>query len=544
MHGTLVLLIVGACGGPGGASVEADAFDAAAGRATDASALPARPLPPGFRLGAATSAHQVEGGLTNTWALYETLPQFAGRTAMPAGIAADHYNRYEEDLDLAAWMGLDVYRFSVEWSRVEPARGVFDADAIAHYRTVLEAMAARDIMASVTLHHFTDPTWFVDLEGMSPPFSETFCPDGPDGPALCWWPDPEAPEIFAAFCGVIAAEYGDLVDEWWTFTEPAGYWTNSTITGDFPPPLPVDLLTLDQAALEVHALPALRGLLAAHALCYAAIHANDVADADGDGVAARVGITTGAGMAYPADPDDPADIAAAAQAFSLAAWQFSDPLMGNGLDTDLDGAPDEDHPEWAGTLDLYGLQYYASTTVVAFPINELLQGFPCIALDDPVLDGLLAQAGCPGPPTEDLPLGEPPGALYGRQHDPDGLVPFLRLLDQRYPGLPVVITENGFANHDVKRAGALVRHLDACSAAVGEGLPLEGYYHWSLLDNFEWAMGFDVRFGLIAVDFEGDLSRTPTLAAEVYRSIAFAGGITAELWDLYGGTGALPVNTW
>jgi len=403
-------------------------------------------------------------------------------------------------------------------------------------------MTSRDIAPSVTLHHFTDPVWFVDLEGLAPPFSETFCPDGLDGPNLCWWMDPEAPEIFGAFCARVASEYGDLVDEWWTFNEPTGYWMNTTITGDFPPPLPVDLLTLDQAALDVHALPALRGMLAAHVACYRAIHENDTVDADGDGLAARVGVTTGTGMSYPANPDDPKDVAAAAQAFSLASWQFSDPLMGKGLDTDLDGVPDEDHPEWAGTLDLYGLQYYASTAVVAFPVNPLLHGFPCMAMDDPLLDGLLAQAGCPAAPTEDLPLGEPPGPLYGRQHDPEGLVSFLHLLDSHYPGLPVVITENGYANHDVKRAGSLVRHLDACRRAVAEGLPLEGYYHWSLLDNFEWGMGFDVRFGLISVDFEGDLARTPTVAAEVYRGIAGARGISEELWQHYGGTGPLPTE--
>ena len=537
--GLLFLLV--ACAPSGGST---DGADAAPETTADGDTVspPARPLPAGFRLGAATSAHQVEGGLTNTWTLFETLPQYAGHTAEPSGLAADHYHRYPEDLDLAAWMHLDVYRFSIEWSRVEPSRGSYHLDALAHYRAVLEAMADRDIAPSVTLHHFTDPTWFVDLEGLTPGAPETFCPDGPDGDALCWWPDPEAPEIFAAYCARVASEYGDLVDEWWTFNEPTGYWTNTTITGDFPPPLPVDLLALDEAALAVHALPALRGLLAAHAACYAAIHENDTVDADGDGVAARVGITTGAGMAYPANPDDPDDVAAAEQAFSLAAWQFSDPLMGRGLDTDLDGIPDEDHPEWAGTLDLYGLQYYASSVVVAFPVNPLLHGFPCIALGDPLLDGLLAQAGCPPPPTEDLPLGEAPGPLYGRQHDPGGLVPFLRLLAARYPDLAVVITENGYANHDVKRAASLVRHLDACRQAVAEGLPLEGYYHWSLLDNFEWGMGFAIRFGLIAVDRENDLARSPTVAAEVYREIAGARGISDALWNRYGGAGALPTE--
>ena len=152
-------------------------------------------------------------------------------------------------------------------------------------------------------------------------------------------------------------------------------------------------------------------------------------------------------------------------------------------------------------------------------------------------------AGCPEPPTGDFPLGlEADPVVYGRQHDPEGLTELLDLIAARYPGLPVVVTEHGFAGDEVKRAGAIVRHLRAAHQAVAKGVPLEGYYHWSLLDNFEWGRGFAVRFGLFSVDYENDLRRSPTVASEVYGEIARRRGLTEDLLDLWDGSGALPTQ--
>jgi beta-glucosidase len=526
-----------ACGGPGEASTTTDA-SGDVGETTPALALT---FPAGFRFGAATSAHQVEGGQHNTWTQWESLPAFEGKTAEPSGMACDHYNRYEEDLDLIAGMGLDVYRMSIEWSRIEPTRGQLDPAEIEHYRAVFEAMRARGVQPSVTLHHFTEPTWFMDLSRMTPPFDDTFCAEGPTEEDLCGWVNPESVTVFAAFCGLMAREFGEHVDEWWTINEPTGIWTAGMLSGDFPPGLTEPIPGATLAKLEERALPALRNLISAHAACYDAIHAEDTHDADDDGHAARVGLTIGTGRARPADPDKPQDVAAAEQAEWVGALMVFDAVTRGELDADFDMVPDEPHPDWEDRLDLIGLQYYASSVVIGdLQVSEMLWGTPCINLDNEPLMQIAVSKGCPPPPTDDFPMGdEPEAVVYGKQHDPWGLVELLETLDRHFPGVPVVITENGFANHDDKRAYSIVRHLQACHEAISRGLPLEGYYHWSLLDNFEWGHGYATRFGLYHVD-PVTLARSPSPAVDVYRDVATRRGLSEELLTQLGGDGALP----
>ena len=530
-----LLVLSNRCGGGGDADVIVMPDDGADGEVLTPAV---KSFPADFRFGAATAAHQVEGGQKNNWSWWETLPQFAGKTAEPSALATDHYNRYEEDLDWVAWMGLDTFRISVEWSRIEPVRGEYDENEIAHYRSVFEAMKKRGIRPSVTLHHFTEPQWFNDLRKLpEPPVNDGFCPDGPSDEDLCFWSGPQAPAAFGEFCALAAREFGDYVDEWMTINELTGYWLSAAIGGDFPPGLTA--MTLPE--IESVALPVLRGMLEGHALCYKAIHEKDVEDADGDGKSARVGMTMGVGAVRPSDPGDPAAMEAAAQGESLANYLVFDAVTSGRLDADFDTVPEEQHPDWANSLDLIGVQYYASTVVVPLSIHPVLKGTPCMNVADENLIELELLAGCPRPPTYDFTMGdEIPAAVYGRQPDPDGLVEVLSRLHGRYPDLPLVITENGFANYDHKRAGTLVRHLDACHQAIEKGIPLEGYYHWSLLDNFEWGMGFAVRFGLIRIDYEDDFKRIPTVAAEVYREITTARGLTGSLLDLYGGSGPLP----
>lgn len=522
------------CGGSAGAPDVVDPMDS--GDEVIASTA-VKAFPSDFRFGAATAAHQIEGGQTNNWSLWETLPQFAGKTAEPSSLSTDHYNRYEEDLDWITWMGLDTFRLSVEWSRIEPARGVYDPKEVAHYRDVFEAMKVRGIRPSVTLHHFTEPTWFNDLTKLSePPTNDGFCPDGPSDTDLCFWSGPDAPKAFGDFCGKVAREYGAWVDEWMTINELTGYWLSSSIGGDFPPGLTA--MTLPE--IDSVALPVLRGMLEGHALCYRAIHDEDTVDADGDGRAAVVGMTMGVGSVRPSDPEDPAAVEAAEQGESLANYLVFDAVTAGMLDADFDTVPEESHPEWADTLDIIGVQYYASTVVVPLSVHPVLKGTPCMNVADETLVELELLAGCPPPPTYDFTMGdEIPAAVYGRQPDPDGLVEVLGRLHDRYPDVGLVITENGFANYDQKRAGTLVRHLDACHRAIEKGIPLEGYYHWSLLDNYEWGSGFAVRFGLIRVDYDNGQARMKTVAADVYRDITASGGLTQDLLDIYGGNGPL-----
>jgi len=525
-----VCLLV-ACGGSSGPA-DVSSTDGDVGRVDVVKAFPS-----GFRFGAATAAHQVEGNQDNNWTMWETLPQFEGKTVEPSGMATDHYNRYAEDMDLVETMSLDTFRMSIEWSRIEPERGRYDEDEIGHYRDVFEAMRVRGISPSVTLHHFTEPKWLNDISKLAPPVNDVFCPDGPSDEDMCFWSNPDVPRAFGEFCGKVAHEYGGHVDEWMTVNELTGYWTGVAITGDFPP----GLTAMTSAEVDEIALPILRGLLDGHAACYRAIHEQDRVDADGDGVAARVGLTTGTGAVRPYDPDDENAVEAARQAESLATFLVFDAVTSGKLDADFDTAPEEFHAEWEDTLDIIGLQYYASTVVVPVSIHPVLKGTPCMNVEDDVVIQLELAAGCPPPPTLDFPMGpEPPGAVYGRQNDPEGMLEVLAKLDERYDGIPIVITENGFADNDTKRAASLVRHLAVCHQAVEQGIPLEGYYHWSLLDNFEWGRGYAIRFGLVEVDYDNDFNRVPTIAAEVFGGIASNRGLTRQVLDTWGGTGSLP----
>lgn len=498
-------------------------------------AAPATRFPATFRFGVATAAHQVEGGQTNTWSEFETLPLYAGRTAHPAGDATDFYHRYAQDFDLAVELGMDVFRLSIEWSRIEPTKGLWDAEGIAHYHRVFQALEERGLRPSVTLHHFSEPTWWLGQSGLSAPIEKSFCKDGPTDSAFCGWTNPDAPAVFARFCARMAQEYGQYVDEWMTFNEPQAHWMGSTVMGDFPPGLAVELVGATLDDLQAFSVPTMRGILGAHAACYRALHEHDTVDADGDGVPCRVGLATGTGAIRPADPDKPEDVAAAKQSEWVATFLFFDAVVTGRLDSDFDMVPDEDHPDWAGTLDLLGLQYYAATEVIGLQLNELLWGVPCMNLDDDFLTEVELASGCHPPPTMEFPLGDGENPrVFGRQHDPEGLMEVLSLLHDRYPDLPLVITENGFADHADMRAQSIVRHLDVCARAIEAGIPLEGYYHWSLTDNFEWGRGFAVRFGLYSVDFDGDLARTPTVAVEPYRRIAQSRDIPADVWTMVG----------
>ncbi len=491
---------------------------------------PARALPEGFRLGVATSAHQIEGGQDNTWTAWEALKLGTETVVELSGVAVDHWSRYEEDYDLAASFGVDVWRLSAEWSRVEPEEGSWDEAAIAHYSAMLDGLRDRGLEPSMTLHHFTEPTWFVGLPGSWGCDPAT---------AACGWQDPESVQRFAGFCALAAERWGDRVDEWWTFNELQGFWLGGFVFGDFPPGLGAGT----DAEMADHAMPVLRHLLAAHAACYDAIHAADLVDADSDGASARVGFTIGTGNAYPADPDSEADVAAVERGLYLATWHALDALVGGQLDADLNATPEEAHPEWADRVDLIGLQYYASVWLVGveLSLHPLLgASAPCVPLDEELLDQLLIEAGCPPSPGDDHPFDDVSDPqLPGRYHDPAGLPEVIAGLAGRYPGLPVVITEHGYANHDVKRAGSLVRHLEASLDATDAGLPLEGYYHWSALDNFEWGRGYDVRFGLVRVEREQDHLRVPTVAAEVLSEIGAARGLTQAHLDAWGGAGPL-----
>jgi beta-glucosidase/6-phospho-beta-glucosidase/beta-galactosidase len=474
-------------------------------------------FPEGFRWGAASAAHQIEGGNTNNnWYQFETLPAFADKVAEPSGDAVNGYAMYETDADLAADLGVDVVRVSIEWSRVEPSRDTWDEAEWAHYRAVLEALRARGIEPMVTLHHFTEPIWTQDL-------SDLDCASGPTDANLCGWTNPEVPAEFAEFSAEAAARFGDLVDEWTTFNEPGGYLLSGYLGGIFPP----GEFNLTRSDIIANVLPVAEGLMDGHAAAYAAVKAADTVDAGGDGDVARVGFTNSIQWITPVDPDNAEDVAAAARLQSLYGYIFPDALINGLFDRDLDGVPEESHPEWANTTDLLGYQYYFRLYVKASPGFPPLDAIPC---DQSVLDMIgmnLEDMGCPSPHPDDVT------DMDYENYSP-GLGLLATALAERYPGIPLRVTEAGIATDTGRRrAESIVRELIGLHSAIAAGAPVDGYVHWSLTDNFEWAHGFAPHFGLYSVD-RTTFERTATEGATVFTTVIADNGVRQSVFEAYG----------
>ncbi len=479
-----------------------------------------------FRFGVATAATQIEDmNETVDWYLWG-LPLAEGGLGKGTFVdqATQGYTRVNEDLDLVKGMGLDSYRFSIEWARIEPQRDVIDMAAVAHYRAQLERMRDLGIKPMVTLHHFSNPIWVADP-------SDGECTRGVSDTNLCGIGSAGGAQVveeMAEHARFMAEQFGDLVDEWCTLNEPVNYLVAGYLLAQFPP----GRFTFTD--LSVKFIPVMRDYIAAHAAMYDAIKAGDTVDADGDSRPADVGLAMSV-----------ADwTAARAGTFSTLAedlqgrekfvyvfhWLFVDALTQGGFDTDFDGGLDEPHPEWANTLDWLGLQYYFRAGVTAETVLIPEIGVtPCFG---PFDNGACIR---PPDPTYCVPR-------MGYEGWIDGFGRIIQEYSARYPTLPFVVTESGIATEvGRRRAENVVRILEVIARERAAGADVRGYYHWSLTDNFEWAEGFIPRFGLYQVDYTS-YDRTPTEGADVLRAIATERELTGEQRTTYGGTGPLTVE--
>jgi beta-glucosidase len=375
-------------------------------------------FPSGFVWGAATSAHQIEGGNVNSdwWALEHT-PGFP--VVEPSGDACDSFHRYGEDLDLLAEAGLQSYRFSLEWARIEPAPGEFSLAALDHYRAMVDACLARGLEPVVTLHHFTTPQWLRQRGG---------------------WTGEGAVDHFTRY---VETAVGALegVSRVCTINEPnmiatwSGALGAASGAGTGSSPLPSTQVT------EV--------LLAAHGRAVEAAR----------GAGLRAGLTL-AMTAYRTDGTAEADTAV-------------DELRS--LDEDVFIAA-------ARGDDFLGVQAY---TVRYADVSGVLPHGHDFA----------------GPSAETTQTG---WNVY-----PRSIGDCLRRAHELAPHLPLLVTENGIATDDDDvRIAYTAEALHSVREAIADGIPVEGYWHWSLLDNFEWVHGYGPTFGLVAVD-RNTFVRTP-----------------------------------
>jgi beta-glucosidase len=421
-------------------------------------------FPPNFLWGTASSAHQVEGNnFNNQWWAFEQQPGAIWH-GDKSGIACDWWRNAEADFDLMQQMGLNAHRMSIEWSRVEPTPGRFDRSAIDRYRAMLDALRSRGIKPMLCLHHFSNPQW---LEA---------------GGA---WERAETIDRYLRFVRFVVGTLGDLNEMWLTINEPQVYTNHSYLEGIFPPARK-NLI----AGIKVY-----RHMLLAHGLAYQEIHRLQPE--------AQVGTASALRAFKPLRADDKGDQFASAliKFLSEDAWTTA---LRTGIVLPPYGA--EYSGALKGAFDFVGINYYTRSLIRFVPNPVAVFGermlMPGAEVSDSGRDG--------------------PYSWYC----PEGLYDLC--MEMRQFGKPIYITENGLPDaDDDQRPRWLVGHLQAVHNAIRDGADVRGYYHWTFTDNFEWAEGWALRFGLVEVNPETQ-QRTVRPSGELYRQIATANALPGE----------------
>lgn len=429
-------------------------------------------FPAGFLFGAATSAYQIEGnafgnsGLCH-WDSFAATPGNVVR-GEDGATACNHYHRYSEDLDLVAEAGFDAYRFSTSWARLIPdGTGTPNPEGIDFYDRLIDAMLERGLKPSATLYHWEMPQALADKGG---------------------WRNADMPKWFGDFTDLVARKYGDRlwstapINEPWCVT-----WLSHFLGGHAP-----GMRDIRATARAVH------HVLKSHGTAIQVMRSHGMTN---------LGAVCNFEYAIPGD-DTPEAAAAAARYDAIYNHMFTKPmfhgtypdLVLEGLEPHLPDGWQDDMPLIGSPVDWFGLNYYTCSRHI--PADGPWPGF--------------------APVTGPLPKTQ-----MGWEILPDGLHHFLTMLARDYTGdLPLYVTENGMSNADVLVDGevndqariAYVRdHLAAVQQAQKDGAPVAGYYLWSLLDNYEWSLGYEKRFGLVHVDFD-TLNRTPKASWHALQS--------------------------
>lgn len=456
-------------------------------------------FPDGFLWGVANSAQQVEGGLeNNSWEQWEK----KGRVPK-VGKATDFYNRYKEDIALAKSLNLNAFRFSIEWSRVEPEPGKFDEKEIEHYRKLIKEIRANKMEPVVTCLHYVLPTWVLSLE--------------PGVQSYGGWDNEKTADAFASYCGRMAKEFGDMVDLWLTMNEPVVDLFAGYAVAVFPP----GKLGIGDIRKTTNA--PMRNMISGHAKAYHAIHENDKKDANGDGIPARVSIAHSIMALFPHPPDSKEAQDATDRFSHFWNWMFVDVITSGVLDEDGDNKPETQNPLWKNTLDFLGINFYNYEAVVPVKFFKPVSAIPCIGQFMNLFPKANELFGCPA---ESKSVSESHEGFYKVIMDSW----------ERYK-LPILVTENGTVDEEgTRRAWYIVRNLVSLHQAITMGAEVFGYLYWSLTDNYEWGLGYKMPFGLVKVDFsDPSLPRTMRKGSDVYGKIARMNGMTADLLAEYMG---------
>lgn len=503
-----------------------------------------------FLWGAATSSYQVEGGITNNdWDFYTRSKAIKNRisiltrpsifyknitrvTIQPAGEAVKAWNpqHYLKDFDIAKSLGMNAFRISLEWARIEPKKNVWNHTDINHYKDIIRAMRKRGLTPVVTLNHLTLPLWVLtppieftkklgqhilpsplkDLPLADPPSND------PYWKSLRGWETYRTVEEFIQFVSKVVTEFKDQVDYWITISEPvASVIGGGYISGLWPPGF---FLDGNRAKMVLH------NLIEAHVQAYNKITVLDDIDADGDGFAKKVGFSHLMLAVKPVKPTRllGATIVDHTEAVKNFAYFINDYFINavingeedlnylNTLERHNENSRDFIiHNDWKDKVDFIGINYYRRvyvyySTILALSSARFVGGA--------VINNLHGYNHHPHSMLNDL----------GWEIYPEGLYNLLMQIRNQWKK-PIFITENGIADKsDRYRAPFIIAHLQQVKRAVDEGANVIGYLHWSLMDNYEWLESYrpEAKFGLLHIDHaKGDLRRQMTKGAEAIKLI-------------------------
>jgi len=445
-------------------------------------------FPKGFVWGTATASYQVEGGAfedgrgLSVWDMLCRKPG-AIYNGHSGATACDQYHRYAEDIALMRELGAQGHRFSLSWPRILPEGvGAVNAKGLDYYDRFIDGLLAAGVQPYVTLFHWDYPY-------------ELYCKGG--------WLNPDSPRWFADYAALVVERYSDRVTHWMTHNEPQCFvWLGHSVGVHAPGDKLgwAEVLRVGHNALLAHG----RAVQAMRAAAKQPI---------------QIGFAPVSSQAIPADPNNPADVDAARQATFAVRGQdfwnntwFSDPIF-------LKRYPED------------GVALYGDAMPAIGADDFEIIGQPIDFYGANIYQGVVVRAGANGPELVPFPDGYPHTA-FPWPVTPEALYWGPRFLYERYK-TPIYITENGLASmdwvgidqrvHDRGRIDFTTRYLAELHRATRDGVDVRGYFHWSLLDNFEWAEGYKQRFGLVHVDF-ATLARTPKDSFVWYQGVVRANG--------------------
>ena len=458
-------------------------------------------FPKNFLWGSATAAAQIEGAShldgkeDSIWDHFARVPGAVANGDTPA-VAVDHYHRMPEDVALMKEIGLQSYRFSTSWARIKPGDREINPKGLDFYSRLVDELLEANILPWLTLYHWDLPQTVEEAGG---------------------WPARDTAYRFRDYATAVYDALGDRVTHWTTFNEPLCSSLISYAGGEHAPG------RREPAA----ALAAVHHQHLAHGLATTALRELG---------AENIGITLNLTNAVPNDPSDPVDLDAARRIDALWNRMFLEPILLSEYPADLlddvkelglaELIEDGDLEIIGAPIDFLGVNHYHDDNV---------SGHPQPADDPKGLQPTDRPKSSPmvGSEFVSFPSRHLPRTAMGWEVHPRGLQTLLVRLGKEYPNLPpLYVTENGAAYedvvsedgaiHDEERADYIRRHIEAVSDAIDEGADVRGYFVWSFLDNFEWAWGYNKRFGIVRVDYDSQVRTVKDSGLEYAKIIAGA----------------------